>query len=294
MKQLPLQIMVWLGLLFILLFAYVPIFGIIIGFQDYNIGKGFLSSPFVGFKHFKEFLSDAAFYNAALNTIILALMKLVFCFPLPILLAVIFNELPNQRLRKFSQTASYFPHFMAYVVVATLWLSLLSVRGPLNIFLMNIGAISSPIEFWYESSLFRWLAIIVENWKEVGWGSIIYFAAISGIDTSLYEAAEIDGASRIQKISFITLPSIRGTIIIMFILAMGGLFRGNLDQSVLLGNPFNKSSSYILELYSLDMGFKTMRQSYATAVGLFQSFISLALVLSANKISGKLSGSKIF
>lgn len=294
MKQLPLQIIAWIGLTYVFLFAYVPMFGIVIGFQDYNIAKGFIDSPFVGFKHFEEFFADPEFYRAAYNTVILAVMKILFCFPLPILLAVAFSEMPGQRFRKVTQTVSYFPHFMSYVVVATLWLALLDEKGPVNMALVNLGVISSPIEFWYDAEKFRWLAVLVDNWKEIGWSSIIYFAAISGIDPGLYEAAEIDGAGRIHRILYITLPSIIGTIVIMLIMSVGSLFRGNLDQSVLLGNAFNKSTSYILELYSLDMGFKTMRQSYATAVSLFQSLLSLILVLLANKISGKVSGNKLF
>lgn len=294
LRQLPLHTMVWIGLLQVILFAYVPMFGITIAFQDFSLSSGFFNSPWVGLKYFIEFFSDETFYMALKNTLILSVLRLIFCFPMPILLAIVLNEVRSPKLRKISQTVSYFPHFIAYVVVATLWIAILDTRGLVNTALMQMGFIQQPIEFWTDAGKFRTLAIIVENWKEIGWGAIIYIAAISGIDPGLYEAAQIDGASRLQRIRHITLPCISGTIAVMLILNMGNLFRGNLDQSVLLGNTFNKSTSYILEYYSLDMGFETMRHSFATAVSFFQSVLSLVLVILANWFSGRVSDKKMF
>ncbi len=294
LRQLPLHTMVWIGLLQVILFAYVPMFGITIAFQDFSLSSGFFNSPWVGLKYFIEFFSDETFYMALKNTLILSVLRLIFCFPMPILLAIVLNEVRSPKLRKISQTVSYFPHFIAYVVVATLWIAILDTRGLVNTALMQMGFIQQPIEFWTDPGKFRTLAIIVENWKEIGWGAIIYIAAISGIDPGLYEAAQIDGASRLQRIRHITLPCISGTIAVMLILNMGNLFRGNLDQSVLLGNAFNKSTSYILEYYSLDMGFETMRHSFATAVSFFQSVLSLVLVILANWFSGRVSDKKMF
>ena len=294
LRQLPLHTMVWIGLLQVILFAYVPMFGITIAFQDFSLSSGFFNSPWVGLKYFIEFFSDETFYMALKNTLILSVLRLIFCFSMPILLAIVLNEVRSPKLRKISQTVSYFPHFIAYVVVATLWIAILDTRGLVNAALMQMGFIQQPIEFWTDPGKFRTLAIIVENWKEIGWGAIIYIAAISGIDPGLYEAAQIDGASRLQRIRHITLPCISGTIAVMLILNMGNLFRGNLDQSVLLGNAFNKSTSYILEYYSLDMGFETMRHSFATAVSFFQSVLSLVLVILANWFSGRVSDKKMF
>lgn len=293
-KQIPLQSMVWIGLIQVFLFAYVPMFGIIIGFQDYSLSGGFFDSPWVGLKHFAEFFQDSTFQMAFKNTVLLALIRLVCCFPMPIILALILNEVKSPRLKKVSQTASYFPHFVAYVVVAALWITILDTRGLANSALMGLGIIEQPIEFWTDPGKFRILAVIVENWKEMGWSAIIYVAAISGISPELYEAAQMDGATRLQRIWYITFPGISGTIAVMLILQVGNLFKGNLDQSMLLGNVFNKETSYIIEHYALDMGFKTMRHSFATAVSLFQSVLSLVLVLGANWLSGKISGKKMF
>lgn len=293
-KQIPLHTMVWIGLIQVILFCYIPMFGVMISFQDYTLANGFLGSPWVGFKHFIEFFQDTTFQMALKNTIIISLVRLVLCFPMPILLALILNEVRNTRLKKITQTVSYFPHFLAYVVVATLWISMLDNRGLVNSALLNLGITQQPIEFWTDPNKFRFLAVLVENWKEVGWGAIIYMAAISGISPELYEAAKIDGADRLQQIRYITFPCIAGTVAVMLILNVGNLFRGNLDQSVLLGNPFNRETSYIIEHYALDMGFKTMRYSFATAVNLFQSLLSLVLVLGANWASGKISGKKMF
>ncbi|MDI6617810.1 MAG: ABC transporter permease subunit [Clostridiales bacterium] len=293
-RQMPLQAMVLPGIIVLLIFSYLPMFGIIIAFKDFTIAKGFLGSPWVGLKHFISFFTDSTFIMAMKNTVILSLLRLLICFPAPIIFALILNEIPYLRYKKVVQTSSYFPHFIAYVVVAALWSNLLDPRGLVNNFLIGTGLISKPIEFWTDSGKFRILAIIVDIWKEIGWGAIIYIAAIAGINPELYESAKIDGASRIKQIIYITLPSIASTIAIMFILSIGGLFRGNLDQSYLFGNAFNKQTSYIIEYYVLDMGFKTMRYSFATAVNLFQSLISLILLVFANWLSGRISGNRIF
>lgn len=294
LKQVPLQTMVWMGIIQAIIFCYIPMFGIMISFQDYTLAGGFLGSEWVGLKHFVEFFKDTTFQMAFKNTIIMSLLKLVLCFPIPILLAVILNEVRSSKLKKITQTVSYFPHFLAYVVIAALWINLLDTRGLVNTLLLNIGVIEQPIEFWTNPGKYRLLAIFVENWKEMGWGAIIYMAAIAGISPEYYEAAKIDGASRMQQIKYITLPYISGTIAVMLILSIGNLFKGNLDQSMLLGNAFNRETSYIIEHYALDMGFNTMRYSFATAVNLFQSVLSLVLVLGANWASGKISGKKMF
>ena len=268
-RQLPFQLMVWPGLIFLLIFAYGPMFGLIIAFQDYRIGVSFLENPFVGLAHFKEFLSDSTFWMAFKNTVQLSLLKMFVIFPLQIILALALNELPGVKYKKIVQTCSYFRHFISYVVVATLWINLLDTRGLVNNSLLALNVIDAPIEFWTDPAKFKALATIVDAWKTVGWSAIIYFAAITGVNAELYESARIDGAGRFAQIWYITLPSIMGTVIIMFLLSIGGLVSGNLDISRLLGNAFNKESSYIVEYYVLDVGLGTLRYSFATVVDLF-------------------------
>ncbi len=286
-RQLPYQLMVLPGMIFLLIFAYIPIAGLVIAFQDYSLSTSYFNNPWVGFKHFEAFLKDSTFWMAFRNTIQLSLLRMFIVFPMPILLALALNEIPSVKLKKTVQTCSYFPHFMAYVVVAALWQDVLSNGGLLNNLLIEAGIISSPISFWTDPAKFKGLATIVELWKGTGWSAIIYFAAISGINSELYEAARIDGAGRFAQIRYITIPEIAGTIIIMFILSIGGLVSGNLSISQLLGNAFTKSESYIIEYYTLEMGLGTMRFSFATAVGMFQSVISVLLVLLANFLSKK-------
>ncbi len=286
-RQLPYQLMIWPGMVFLIIFAYIPIAGLVIAFQDYSLSTSYFNNPWVGLKHFQSFMKDATFWMAFRNTIQLSLLRMCIVFPMPIILALALNEIPSLKLKKTVQTCSYFPHFMAYVVVAALWQDVLSNSGLVNNFLIQMGWIDSPISFWTDPSKFKALATFVELWKGTGWSAIIYFAAISGINSELYEAAKIDGAGRFAQIRYITIPEITNTIIIMFILSIGGLVSGNLNISQLLGNAFTKSESYIIEYYTLEMGLGTMRYSFATAVGMFQSVISVALVLLANFFSKK-------
>jgi len=286
-KQLSYQLMIWPSIIFLIIFSYIPIAGLVIAFQDYSLSTSYFNNPWAGLKHFKAFLNDSTFWMSFRNTIELSLLRMFLVFPMPILLALIINEIPYIKYKKIVQTCSYFPHFIAYVVVAALWKDVLGNRGLVNNFLISTGLISEPIKFWTDPAKFKILATLVDMWKGVGWNAIIYFAAISGINSELYEAARIDGAGRLQQIRYITLPGIMNTVIIMFILSIGGLVSGNLNISVLLGNSFTKSQSYIIEYYTLDMGLGTMRYSFATAVGMFQSLISFLLVVFANHVSNK-------
>ena len=293
-KQLPYQLMVWPGMIFLFIFSYIPIAGLVIAFQDYSLSTSYFNNPWVGFKHFEAFLKDSTFWMAFRNTIQLSLLRMFIVFPMPIVLALALNEIPSLKLKKTVQTCSYFPHFMAYVVVAALWQDVLSNGGLVNNLLKQLGLIESSISFWTDPAKFKTLATLVELWKGTGWSAIIYFAAISGINSELYEAAKIDGAGRFAQMRYITVPEIAGTIIIMFILSIGGLVSGNLSISQLLGNAFTKSESYIIEYYTLEMGLGTMRFSFATAVGMFQSVISLFLVLLSNFLSKKVDGVGLF
>ncbi|GGG53510.1 ABC transporter permease [Paenibacillus radicis (ex Gao et al. 2016)] len=293
-SQLTLQMMILPCMLFLLIFAYIPLAGNIIAFQDFKIISGFTGSEFVGLSNFQEMFSDPTFYMAMKNTVILSLFYLLVVFPAPLLFALLINEIPFVRFRKILQTTSYLPHFISFAMVASMWIILLDSQGVVNQSLLTLQLIQHPIEFWTDPDLFRPLSLLVSIWKETGWGAIIFLAAVAGINPDLYEAAMMDGAGRIKRIIHITLPNLIPLFAILFILKIGTLFTGNLDHSILLGNSFNKESSYVIEYYSLQMGLELTRYSYATAVSLFQAVMSLLLVLFANWFSGKVSGNRLF
>ncbi|MEK8130550.1 ABC transporter permease subunit [Paenibacillus filicis] len=293
-SQITLQMMILPCILFLILFAYIPLAGNIIAFQDFKIMSGITGSKFVGLTHFAEMFSDPTFYLAIKNTILLSLLYLIVVFPAPLIFALLIHEIPFRRLKKIVQTTSYLPHFISFAMVASMWIILLDPKGLVNESMLLLQLIKHPIEFWTEPGLFRPLSLLISMWKEVGWGAIIFLAAITGINPELYEAAMIDGAGRIRRIISITLPNLIPLFAILFILKIGSLFTGNLDHSILLGNSFNKETSYVVEYYSLQMGLELTRYSYATAISLFQSVMSLLLVLFANWFSGKVSGNRLF
>lgn len=299
-QQKQLQLFVWLGLLFLLIFHYLPMFGIIIAFKDYKISSGIigmLTSEFVGFKHFIAFFTDFRFGQLFFNTLSLSVLKLLFTFPLPIFLALVLNECRSKWIKRTVQTVSYLPYFISWVIVAGFCQILLSNTGAVNDLIESLTG--ARLQFLTSPSLFRPLAVFTAIWKETGWWSIIFLAAITGIDPSLYEAAEIDGASRMKRIRCITLPGITPTITVVLILALGNLLGGglsgsNFEQSYLLGNMGNNETSEILQTYILNIGLSKGRYSYATAAGLFQSVISVTLVFISNFISKRVSGEGLF
>lgn len=296
-----LQAFAIIGVLYIILFNYLPMFGIILAFKDYRIVtgvKGFFTSRWVGFKWFNEFFNDIEFWPVVRNTVVLSLLKLVFTFPVPIILALVLNEVKNDKIKRITQTASYLPHFVSWVVVSGMIFSFANVQdGLFNQLRILIGL--KPISILSDPKYFMAMCVISSIWKEMGWWTIIFLAAIAGIDPTLYEAAVVDGAGRLRRIWNITLPQIKGTIIIVLILSLGDLFGGglggsNFDQAYLLGNTVNHSVSEILQTYTLRMGLAQGRFSYATAIGLIQSTISLALIYFSNSIAKKTSGYGLF
>lgn len=295
--QWELQAMAIPAMLFLLVFCYVPIFGNVIAFQDYKILKGVMGSEWVGLKHFRAFWMDDTFWMSLKNTLGMSGFKFLFTYFAPVVFAILLNELPHPRLKKLTQTASYLPHFLSYVIVASMALILLGPSGVVNRELAmrgweRIGFLDDPGMFWS-------VAVGLDLWKETGWNAIIYLAAISGINPELYEAATIDGASRLQRILHITCPSIAWTMLMLFILNFGGLLSGgpvgsNFDQSYMLGNGFNHETSYVLNHYVLDMGMSLMRFSFSTAINMFQSLISVVLLVSANTVVSKLTDASLF
>jgi len=298
-----LQAVALAGVLYILIFSYLPMFGIIIAFKNYRFEPGFwgiITSPWVGLKHFSEFYNDFVFWEVINNTLILSILKITFSFPVPIFLAIMFNEVRISKIKRIVQTISYLPYFISWTVVSAILFSFFNTQdGLVNQVLRNLNLVQSGIGFLFEPSYFRPMMVFSDIWKNSGWWTTIFLAAISGVDPTSYEAAIIDGAGRLQRIRYITFPSILGAVMVVLILNLGSLFGGglggsNFEQSYLLGNTVNKSVSLIIQTYSLDMGLRLGRYSYATAIGFAQSVISLFLIYGSNSISKKLTNTGIF
>ena len=301
-KQGMLQLFVLSGMLYLVVFNLIPMFGLIMGFKNYNITsgvKGIFTSDWVGLKYFKEFVTDYKFGRLVRNTVVLSVLKLVFTFPIPIVFAVMVNEIKNLKFKKILQTCSYLPHFISWVIISSLAFQFLSKTGVINTLLLKFHLTSGPIGFRTDSNLFWGLAVVLDIWKEMGWWTIIFLAAIVGINQDYYEAAQIDGASRMQRIRYITLPCIKGTIVVVLIMTMGNLFGGglsgsNFEQCYLLGNSVNADTSEIIQTYVFDVGLAQGRYAYATAVGMIQSVISLVLIFCSNFAAKKISDTSLF
>ena len=302
-KQRLLQCFALAGMAYLLVFSYLPMAGLVMAVSDYNIATGIpgmVAGPWVGLKHFLAFFNNYEFEMLLRNTVALSLLKLLFSFPIPIVFAIMLNEVRQQRFKRVVQTLSYLPHFISWVIVSGLALNFLSNdRGVINLLLRSLRLIDKPIPFLTSAQMYWPLAVFLDVWKDMGWWTIIYLAAITGVDLTMYEAAEIDGAGRFRKIWSITLPSIRGTVTVVMILALGNLFGGglsgsNFEQSYLLGNTMNYQASEVIQTHVFRYGLSKFRYSYATAVGLIQSFISLVLIFTSNWVASKVSESTLF
>lgn len=297
------QFFVLIGIIFIIIFNYIPMFGIIIAFKNFKLASGipgFFTSPWVGLYHFTAFFKDLNFGIIMRNTIVISMLKLIFTFPIPILFAVALNEISNVRYKKLAQTVSYLPHFISWVVVSGLLFSFFNEQnGLINQLFVMFGITEKSVPFLSETGYFWPMVVLSDIWKGMGWWAIIFIAAITGVDPQLYESAIVDGATRLKRIWYITLPSIKGTVIIILILAIGNLFQGglggsNFQQSYLLGNPVNHNSAEIIDTYLLRVGLAQGRYSFAAAIGLLQSLISVILIYSSNFAAKKASGSSLF
>lgn len=276
--------MVLPALLFILVFSYIPMYGVLMAFQDYNIFTGFMSSPWVGFKHFERFFHAPEFWSVIRNTVVISLLKLFIGFPAPILLALMLNEIHNRVFKRTIQTISYLPHFISWVIVSGFVTSLLSTdNGSFNILLQQLNLIDEPINFLSIPEYFWTILVTTGVWKEIGFSSIVYLAAIAGVDPQLYEAGAMDGASRLRQMFSITLPSILPVIIIFLILNIGNLLNAGFEDILLLGaNPVLRDVADVIDTYVYRVGIQNNRYSYATAVGLFKGVLSVALLAGAN------------
>lgn len=275
-------------LLFFFIFKYLPMYGIILAFKDYRIVDGIFGSPWSGLDNFRELFAGRDFPRAFRNTIILSAYKLIFGFPAPIILAILLNELRVVVFKKFVQTLSYLPHFLSWVVLAGVFMEIFSpTRGVVNYLLSLFGL--EPIFFFGDQDWFRTLLVSTEVWKSVGWGSIIYLAALSNVDPSLYEAAVVDGARRWHQMMFITLPSLLPVITIMFIFAVGGIITDDFDQIFNFYNESVYEVGDVLSTYTYRLGIKEMEYGLATASGLFTTVIAFVLILLTNFIVKRFS-----
>ena len=285
--------MALLGVAWMIIFNFIPMYGGIIAFKDYDIIRTIAEAPWVGLKHFKEFLADENFGYVMKNTLGISLLKLL-TFPLPIIFALFLNEVRSLRYKKAIQTISYLPHFLSWVVLGGILATWLSDVGIINDIFMALHIIDQPISFLAEPKYFWTILITSDVWKELGWSAIIYLAAITSISPEMYEAATIDGAGRFQQMWYVTLPSIKGTISILFILAVSGVLNSNFDQILVLRNSLNDSASNVIDYYVYYTGISTGRYSYSAAIGLFKSVIAFILLLIANQVSKKLNETSLF
>jgi putative aldouronate transport system permease protein len=298
-RQWDLQSMVWPGLICLILFSYIPMYGVIIAFKEYDIFLGIGASPWVGLYQFNMFFDSPELSMVMRNTIIISTLKLILIFPSPILLALLLNEIKHNGFKRFIQTATYLPHFISWVIVSGLVFSLLSVEsGSVNYLLMKLGFIDNPINWLSMPKHFYGILLSSNLWKEIGFSSIVYLAAIAGINPSLYEAAEIDGAGRFRKMFSVTLPCIAPVVIIFLILAIGNLLSAGFEDILTLTNNGKNgtltSMAEVLDTYVYRVGLSEQRYSFATAVGLFKSLINIVLLVSANAIAKRVGGNSLW
>lgn len=291
-KQRYLLLMTLPGFLVVLVFSYFPMYGVLIAFQNYSVRKGILGSEWIGFQHFIDFFSNPLACRTVKNTLVLGFLNLIWSFPIPIILALLFNELRSLKFKKAVQTISYFPYFLSTVIVAGMLLEFCSREGLFNQIRAFFG--QNPILFLQEPGWFRTLFIGSGIWSGAGYGTILYLAAISNVDPTLYDVASIDGANRFQKIRHITLPAIAPTVTIMLIMAVGGILGSDFQKVILLYNPQTYSVADVIGSYTYREGIVGARFEYTTAIGLFQSVVGFVLIFLANKFSRKVSDTSLW
>jgi putative aldouronate transport system permease protein len=270
-----------------IIFHYWPMYGIIIAFKDYNIVKGITESPWVGLKHFNKFLVDPYFWKLVRNTLLINIYELFWAFPAPIILALLLNEVRQQGYKRFVQSVSYLPHFISTVVVCGMIVNFLSTDGLINQLVVWLGG--EPIQFLMMPEYFRTIFISSGIWQSVGWGSIIYLAALTAVDSELYDAAKIDGANRWKQLLHITVPGIAPTISIMLIINIGRLMSIGYEKIILLYNGSTYETADVISTYVYRRGLLGSDFSYGTAVELFQAIVGLILLVMANRLSKKIS-----
>ncbi|MEW1718259.1 ABC transporter permease subunit [Streptomyces sp. NPDC093109] len=284
--------LVVLPLLFFLVFRYLPMIGNVIAFRRFEPGGSLLGERWVGLRYVRMFLTDPTFWQVFTNTLWLGTLTLVFCFPVPIVLALLFNEFRSRALKRFVQSVSYLPHFLSIVIVAGITMQLLATDGPVNQALRAFGGDTVP--FLQEPGWFRTVFVGSEIWQTAGWGTILYLAALTTIDEDLYEAARIDGANRWRQIWHVTLPGIRPTMITLLILNIGTFMAVGFEKVLLLYNPLTYPTADVISTYLYRTGVESNNFSYAAAIGLFEAVIGLILILSANQLSRRTVGTSLW
>jgi putative aldouronate transport system permease protein len=274
------------GLIFVLLFKYTPMYGILISFQDFNIFAGISGSEWVGLEQFKKLIHSDEFIQVLINTLLISLYKIVILFPIPIVIALFLNEVRRMFFKRTIQTIIYLPHFLSWVIISGLFVTILSPTGGLvNELIRFFGG--QPISFLTDNHFFRSVVVFTAGWKEVGWNAIIFIAAVAGIEQEQYEAAAIDGAGRIRQMISITLPGIMATIVLMFILRIGSLLEAGTEQILTMYNPLVYKSGDVIGTFVYRMGLGQQDYSFSTAVGLFNSAVGFLLVVTGNMLSRK-------
>ena len=292
-KQWQLQSMMIPGIAWMLVFCYIPLLYLIIAFMDYNIAVHLFENEWVWLKHFKAFLSDDRFWRSVKNTLGMSALRICIGFPIPILFALLLNEIRSPKFKKAVQTISYLPHFISWAIFGGILLNWLSESGIVNQLMVGLGLQSKPMLYNADPDKFWGIAFVSDTVKEMGWSAIIYLAAISGIDPGLYEAAELDGANRWQKMWHITVQCIRPTIAILFILGVSNCLGSNFDQIFFMKNSANMPKAETIDLYIYNMGLGQGRYSFSTAVLFFRSIIAFGLLQMCNFVSKKLTGESI-
>ncbi|MCD7032968.1 ABC transporter permease subunit [Metabacillus sp. GX 13764] len=271
------------GILYFLVYKYIPMFGLVIAFKDYNPFQGIWGSPWAGFKHFQTIFSSKEVVQVIWNTLSISFLQILFAFPVPIVLALMLNEARSSVFKRLIQSVIYLPHFLSWVVVAGITVIFLRSEGLINTMLQTIGIQGIP--FLTDPRFFQPLIVLQVIWKEAGWGTIIFLAALAGINPQLYEAAVMDGAGRLKQIWHITLPALKSTIILLFILRLGNVLDTGFEQIFLMLNPFNMPIGNVLDTFVYFKGIQQADYGFATAVGLFKGAVGLVLVVIANKLA---------
>lgn len=277
------------GILYFIIFKYLPMYGVVIAFKDYDIFKGIMASPWVGLENFQKLFTTKAFLNALNNTVVIGLAKVFIGFPIPIILALMVNEIRWVPYKKLAQTALFLPYFISWVVIAGLMYNIFSPQAGAFPELLKIFGYTGTIPNILQTpGTFKAVLVISYIWRESGYSVVIYMAAIAGIDSQLYEAARIDGASKMRQIWNITLPAIRSTIIVMLILRMGSILDAGFDQVFVMTNPIVNRTADIIDTYVYQLGIKEAKYHFATAAGLFKSLVSVVFILITNHIAKKI------
>ncbi|MGX7198551.1 ABC transporter permease [Enterococcus nangangensis] len=284
--------MLILPVIFLLIFKYGPMIGNVIAFRRFVPGGNMFGEQWVGLYYFKMFISDAAFWGVFRNTIILGGLSLLFTFPLPIIFALLLNEVKSKRFKKFVQTASYLPYFLSMVIIAGMILQLTATNGVINNIIHFFTG--NTIDFMQNAKWFRPVYVISQVWQTTGWGAILYLAALTNIDETLYEAAKMDGANRWKQTIHVTLPGILPTVVTLLILNVGSFMAVGFEKILLLYNPLTYATGDVISTYLYRIGLGSSNFSYATAIGLFESIIGLVLVLSSNFISRKITNTSLW